>query len=678
MRKLSRASYFAAITCLIVLIPAIPLASGFALDEDETDPARGVPLPCEAFSTPGLTPQGRSNFNIIHLANVCGIVGTDVEFQSRRDSVGIVHDYAFVGTMGAGFRIFDVTDPAHPVVAGGYFDSGWQNDIQVRGDLAVSTFDGVSGEDSSASTCLKKNYPSANGQGVDIFRLNFNAGTARFNPSLLTCVANPPGGAHNSTINPTGAWLALSNPSSDWAVDVIDLSRIGTGQAVHTYRLIDESRATAAGRCPTTAGSPTCVVVKRPDGSSASGLFRPHDVHFSRDGNTMYVAALNSTFIMNVSGVLSGTASTISIIPNISESGGIGNPKNIQLSHQADVTPDNKILVIADERGGGLSETGCNTDTSGSGVLGALHFWALADMSVSQGSDPGHPPIPQSAGASPASPKKIGSWFNPNPSLLPDVLGPIIANLPISVSRPNQRLERGCTVHVFRIGGNGSSSPGSAVAGLDGFSRLPSRQLVTGFYGAGVWQVEFWRGPSTADGTPEDARSTWGNTLAWNVQFGSETWSAKEYKGHIYAGDMLRGFDVYACSRGGTSTLCPQDPVVVLTKTGPVTAKRALPITYTLTYRNAGPAAAQGAKITDTLPTALTYISSTPRGTYDPSTRRVTWDLGTIPAGGRGSVQLTALVSPSAKVGTAIVNQAQLTAQLTVSPPAAAATVVVP
>jgi hypothetical protein len=26
---------------------------------------------------------------------------------------------------------------------------------------------------------------------------------------------------------------------------------------------------------------------------------------------------------------------------------------------------------------------------------------------------------------------------------------------------------------------------------------------------------------------------------------GAETWSAKEYKGFIYAGDMVRGFDVY-------------------------------------------------------------------------------------------------------------------------------------
>jgi hypothetical protein len=43
----------------------------------------------------------------------------------------------------------------------------------------------------------------------------------------------------------------------------------------------------------------------------------------------------------------------------------------------------------------------------------------------------------------------------------------------------------------------------------------------------------------------EDPRSTWGNTLGWNVMPGAETWSAKEYKGYVYTGDMTRGFDVF-------------------------------------------------------------------------------------------------------------------------------------
>jgi hypothetical protein len=98
---------------------------------------------------------------------------------------------------------------------------------------------------------------------------------------------------------------------------------------------------------------------------------------------------------------------------------------------------------------------------------------------------------------------------------------------------------------VFRNGGNGSSGPGPAAPGFDGVSSLPGRQLVTAHYGAGVWHVDFSGPSSSTDGIAEAPRSTWGNTLGWNVMPGADTWSAKEYKGFVYAGDMARGFDVY-------------------------------------------------------------------------------------------------------------------------------------
>jgi hypothetical protein len=517
MRKLLLALLAAA------LAASVPALAALTWQGDRTDPVRNVALPCEALATPGLT--ARTNKDIFHLANVCGIVGTDVELQSRKDLAGRVHDYAFVGTMGAGVRIFDVTDPTAPTAAGGYVDSGWQNDVQVAGDLVVSTFDGVSGEDSSASTCLKTRYPEADGQGVDVYRLNFNPVTALFETNLLTCVANPPGGAHNSTIHPGSDWLAISDCCSDWAIDVIDLRGVlGGAEPVHRYRLIDESRVGSAGRCPAGA-SFACVVVKRPDGVSAAGLWQPHDVHFSRDGRTMYVAAINSTFVVDVRNVLAGSVRTLAVIPNATQDGGSGNSHNISISHQADVTADGKILVITDESGGGTSNTSCNEGAAG--VIGGMHFWALAPLKG----------VAASKGASPASPKRLGAYFNPNPTRLPDVLAGVIGGLP--------RAERGCTVHVFRIGGNGSSSPGPASAGLDGVSNLSDRQLVTAWYGAGVWRVDFSAPPSSADGIAEDTRTTWGNTLGWNVMPGADTWSAKEYRGHVYAGDMLRGFDVY-------------------------------------------------------------------------------------------------------------------------------------
>jgi LVIVD repeat len=516
-----RARRFGLVLMVAALVASVPILGAIAGDTDATDPARNLALPCENLSTPGLV--ARTNKDVFHVANVCGFVGTDVELQSRRDLSGRVHDYAFVGTMGAGFRIYDVTDPTMPVRAGGYTDSGWQNDVQVAGDIVVSTFDGVSGEDSSASTCLKTRYPDADGQGVDIFRLDFNELTAKFETNLLGCVANPPGGAHNSTLHPGADWLAISNCCSDWALDVVDLRNVATTGPVHRYRLIDESRQASAGKCPTGATF-TCVVVRRPDGSSASGLWDPHDVHFSRDGRTAYVAAINSTFIVDVSRVLTGQVRTIAIIPNRVNAAS-GDPNNISISHQSDVTADGKILVVTDEAGGGVSNTACNQ--SPGGLIGAMHFWALDKIDG----------VPASKGASPSAPKRLGIYVNPNPTRAPDPLGPVLATM--------GRAERGCTVHVFRIGGNGTSSPGESASGFGGVSTLPARQLVTAWYGAGVWRVDFSGPPRSDDGIAEDSRTTWGNTLGWNVMPGADTWSAKEYKGHVYAGDMLRGFDVY-------------------------------------------------------------------------------------------------------------------------------------
>src|SRR3954453_6223613 len=106
----------------LALVAAVPLFLftnlSLAGSPDTVDQARNIALPCEAVSTQGGVSRAASG--IVPLAKVCGFVGTDVEFQSRKDASGKVHDYAFVGTMGAGPRIFDVTDPAHPSFAGAY------------------------------------------------------------------------------------------------------------------------------------------------------------------------------------------------------------------------------------------------------------------------------------------------------------------------------------------------------------------------------------------------------------------------------------------------------------------------------------------------------------------------------------------------------------------------------
>lgn len=513
MKRLLRRELFGRVIAGLVAVTfATTVGVAWAASEDPLDPAHNVFLPCEAVSTPGAVP--RSAKNIAHVANVCGFVGTDVEFQSREANDGI-HDYAFLGTMGGGLRIFDVTDPSAPRPAGSYTDPGWQNDVQVRGDLAVVGFDPL-GTNPTASLCLQSKGASG---GVDLVSLEFDGASASFTTHLLDCVsASPSGGAHNSTLHPSGKWLAMVNPRGHGSVDVVDL-RAAPPRRI--YRIVQDASLTNSACAGAAAGQ--CISNGRP------GTWSPHDVHFSKNGRTMYVSAIgNDTVLVDVSNVLSGTVSTIGVAPNDSPPTGdvATNPQDVSISHQSDVTADGALLVVTDERGGGLQQTSCNTDSNG--VIGGMHFWALQRLSG----------VPQTVGAAPSSPKRIGGWFYPNPLLAVDPLGPVLATLP--------RAERACTIHVFRLGGNGTASPGFVQKGFDGVSSLPKRQTVSAHYGAGVWHIDFSGPRSDTDGIAESPDTTWGNTRGWNVMPGAETWSAKEYKGFIYAGDMTRGFDVYA------------------------------------------------------------------------------------------------------------------------------------
>ena len=477
-------SRLAAVLVAFVLLAAAPAALfGQEIPEISADPAHNTPLPCEALATPGLVP--RSARNITHVANVCGFVGTDVEFQSRTDASGTVRDYAFLGTMGAGLRIFDITHPARPFLVGAYTDPGWQNDVQVRGDTAVIAFDPVV-VGPYVSECLRAKQPTAVDEGgVDVVRLSYDPHTGRFATSLVDCyvVQTPGNGAHNSTLHPSGEWLAVDTTRT--GVEVVDLRS-------------------------------TPLTMVRKIGGSVTGA--AHDTSFSADGRTMYAASPGSgTWIVDVSDIFDRDATTIAFIPQTTEAGGSANPRNLTTSHQADVSADGSVLVFTDERGGGLSNTACNTDPSG--VIGGMHFWDVSP---------------------PSEPSRMGTWFYPNPGLVLDPLEPILAGI--------GRTERAWTVHVFRNGGNGSVGPGPIAAGYDGVSSLPATQNVAAHYGAGVWWIDFASASTDADGISEHPMSDWGNTRGWNIMPGAETWSAKEYKGHIYAGDMTRGFDVYAFS----------------------------------------------------------------------------------------------------------------------------------
>jgi uncharacterized repeat protein (TIGR01451 family) len=89
-------------------------------------------------------------------------------------------------------------------------------------------------------------------------------------------------------------------------------------------------------------------------------------------------------------------------------------------------------------------------------------------------------------------------------------------------------------------------------------------------------------------------------------------------------------------------------PVMRFSKTADVTtADPDDEITYTITYENVGTGDAANVKITDTIPTDVIFVSSTPTYT-SVSGNTYTWDIGTVTAGSSGTISITVKV----KVGT--------------------------
>ena len=140
--------------------------------------------------------------------------------------------------------------------------------------------------------------------------------------------------------------------------------------------------------------------------------------------------------------------------------------------------------------------------------------------------------------------------------------------------------------------------------------------------------------------------------------------------------DNTRAFDFnlrFETAAEPTAPPGPADPAVILTKTGPATAARGATITYELAYRNLGPNPSSNARVIDTLPPGVTFVSATGgmSRSYSSWTRKVTWNLGTVPVGGSGTLGLTVRLPTNATVGSTITNKADFTAPLTVSPPTA-------
>lgn len=99
-----------------------------------------------------------------------------------------------------------------------------------------------------------------------------------------------------------------------------------------------------------------------------------------------------------------------------------------------------------------------------------------------------------------------------------------------------------------------------------------------------------------------------------------------------------------------------------LSMNAPASMDRGNTMTYTLHYNDFGDVAASNVVLQGTLSLNVDFASASDGGTYDPGTRRVTWNIGTVPAfpSGRGSRTITVTIPASVPIGTVIQTTASI------------------
>jgi uncharacterized repeat protein (TIGR01451 family) len=85
-------------------------------------------------------------------------------------------------------------------------------------------------------------------------------------------------------------------------------------------------------------------------------------------------------------------------------------------------------------------------------------------------------------------------------------------------------------------------------------------------------------------------------------------------------------------------------------------------VTYTVEYENLGAGTAYGVYILDPLDSNLdeSTLAINNSGSYRPPTRLLTWDIGTVAPGGKGSVSFSVKVKAGVAAGTSLVNRADV------------------
>lgn len=310
------------------LRPLLPLATAAVLLAPLVAFADLAPAPASFPHEAGEqgTPAEGSGVDLTPVSNWSYKGGTDLEFVTiKKRDYAVVPSETVSGGIGA-LRIFDLTaDPAQPPLVGFLPCNVKQNDVQVRGTTVFMGVDsGVQGTD-----CFEQAGadPALGVVAVDISNPRKPRGVG-FMPIKY--------GAHNTTLHPSGDYLYVSDSeltpksaepagSQLGRINVIDIRDLKAMKEVFTLPL--------------------------PTGLSS------HDIDFNDKGDRAYSAAITQTLILDTTDPARPSIKTTILDPAIN------------ISHGADLSPDETHLYVTDEQAGAAGNGVCN--------VGGVHIYDL-------------------------------------------------------------------------------------------------------------------------------------------------------------------------------------------------------------------------------------------------------------------------------------------------------------
>ncbi|HVE92443.1 MAG TPA: hypothetical protein VNE62_09135 [Actinomycetota bacterium] len=304
-----RRSVISIVACLAIALAASATAAG------RRPPVLDQPAP----GTSALQASG-----LEHVANVrydgemtlARGGGSDIEFTTIEG-----RDYAFLGRLLKPVVVVDITNPSRPEPVAEIPCSLYQNDLQIQGTTLV-----MAADDGGVGSCVVDGLSRPMGRG--------GFATADISDPLrprVLATATASWGAHNITLHPRRPLLYVSSADLENPVTgtTPGTDSVGLRASIDIWDVSD-------------ASSPTKVK----SWQYGPGL-SPHDITFNASGTRAYAASVNHTDIIDTTDAHNPSLVQMIVHPEI------------QISHQADPTPDGRHLLISDEVGGGLFSPAC-------------------------------------------------------------------------------------------------------------------------------------------------------------------------------------------------------------------------------------------------------------------------------------------------------------------------------